>query len=503
MYFLRLIKMGKLKKISLSEKETTVMGLGIAGWMALEKFYEEKNQTVYSCSLKPLLTKGITAGDYPTNTESIYLNYQKERLKSGELAGKLEIDNRDAAKHSLETVINDIKILPVEKVQCLAKLIIEGRIKRKLSGEQSQVIDKLTESFHTEGKNLLEILNSDDMWECCFHLGITSSREMSIQEKLDSIDSGNLSSVQMSVVENLFDNDGWEDLANDITELHTMSKWQVSDGKPDYHWSNFENAISSFGLTLQSYNTSLAEGGIARRIAIHTSKSVIADTLQKNIELYYQGEALIPIRMILQKFDAQQGWQFTPDHVSPVNKSDPYITNAELRFAYKLMKEFPDPEIRHIMESTFICYESMTADNSESFNQVVSPWEHEELKALWENRMRTDVRPAYKERHELPTWVGNFIAFKDEQESLYTKKGPTSNFSKSMGDIVSYMGTSGDEQELVSESERIQILQNYEAVRTRRRDSEEHESTLDTEPSDAPAVTQPSTQKNDNRRTNI
>jgi hypothetical protein len=132
------------------------------------------------------------------------------------------------------------------------------------------------------------------------------------------------------------------------------------------------------------------------------SKSMLVDTLQQNLKLLQEDKPLIPIHFVIAS-DVKNNSStfFTPDWKRIINKEGFFLTNAEVRMAYKLMHEIGDQLITELMTKTVFFYQNTAL----GFKQVASPW-HENPED-WSRRTRSQTRLAYKERDSngLPQWI--------------------------------------------------------------------------------------------------
>ena len=132
------------------------------------------------------------------------------------------------------------------------------------------------------------------------------------------------------------------------------------------------------------------------------SKSIFVNNLQANIERYKNNEELVPLVFCLDN----KAENFVADRQRPVDKDNKGFSDVEIRMAYKLCCEHPDPEIRALAQKTIQFQEGVRSSNGTvAFQDIPPPWSGQE--AVWAERERTGEQAAYSQRlpEDNPAWL--------------------------------------------------------------------------------------------------
>ena len=108
-----------------------------------------------------------------------------------------------------------------------------------------------------------------------------------------------------------------------------------------------------------------------------------------------------------------------------VNKAKDSYAAAELRIAYKLIKEIPDEDIRYIVNQS-IRFVKVIKTITDEFKRDGTDFKVESIRASWlgneiewANRKRKEGRCCYEKRIEnIPDWVNRLILYKNEIKKL-------------------------------------------------------------------------------------
>lgn len=163
---------------------------------------------------------------------------------------------------------------------------------------------------------------------------------------------------------------------------------------------------------------------------LQRSKKAIVDFVQENIKKYYimKNQKLTRIIFGLEleiTGNSLLDTNFTPRLQAVINKKKDSYTAAEIRMAYKLMKEIPDEDIQYIANQSIRFVKVIKTITNEyrrggtTFNVkfIAPPWLNQE--AEWANRTRKEGRDAYEKRKEnLPDWITRLISYKNEMKAL-------------------------------------------------------------------------------------
>lgn len=157
------------------------------------------------------------------------------------------------------------------------------------------------------------------------------------------------------------------------------------------------------------------------------SKTVVADTLQLNLERVGKGMPLIPIHLTVSSDVFMPNWNIA------TTKSSNVLTNAEIRMIYKLTKEVSDPLIRQVMRDSV---QFVRTENGK-FIKTESPWEANP--DLWENRTRSQNKKPYFQRqpNEIPNWLRDMQKLSETIQKKLDAKSMSSTAS-----MLSEMGGS-------------------------------------------------------------
>lgn len=334
---------------SIDDKQVTLLGFQAAGWDDYRKALEAKSTTVYTT------THRIMSKD-----QSIYWTLHEIQ----ELKKKSQEKKKDPRSVSSALV----------KVGDILTSLEESETRRAIV---THIIEGVLQNDKNVGDIMVSIETSEKPSEAMLTFLINETFENDPEIYSDEAKSESINLTGYALVSLLRDDADLERClkGRDKAKFKLLSEW-----------------ISYVNLDTRSEDL---------QMSLASSKSMIADTLQRNLTLIEEDKPLVPIDFVICSDGSDGSTPFYPEWKRATNKIGHVLTNVEVRMAYKLMKEVDDVLINWIMEQTV----SFHKKTKSGFERIPSPWAED--RELWANRQRSRGKLAYcmREEESLQPWI--------------------------------------------------------------------------------------------------